>query len=74
VGAFTIATVNWRLHAWIAKMNDIPLAEVRERISLWAMNIFVGVLCAFVLGLMMVSMRTSCRENAKDAGPNGTAA
>jgi hypothetical protein len=49
--------VNWRLHAWIAKMTDISLAKTYELIPLWAVNVLAGVLCGFVLALVAVTVR-----------------
>ncbi len=63
IGLFTIAMANWRMYAWIAAMNGITPAQARERIPLWAMNVFVGVICAFVVVLMIVSMRRPPQED-----------
>jgi len=74
ISLFTIAMTNWRMHGWIAAMTDLSVAQVRERIPLWAMNVFVGVICVFVVALMIVTMRASSQDSTENVGPKNDTA
>jgi hypothetical protein len=53
----TLVMVNWRLYGWLAATGNLTVAEARERIPLWTMNLFTVVLCALMAGMVFVTFR-----------------
>jgi RNA polymerase sigma factor (sigma-70 family) len=56
LGLFTLAMVNWRFHAWIAATGGMSLAQARERIPRWTLNLFTCVLFVLIAGTIVASL------------------
>jgi RNA polymerase sigma factor (sigma-70 family) len=73
IAAFTMIMVNWRLRLWMAAASHITVAQTYERIPTWAMNVFAGVICGFMLVLVWATMRSAPSPLAGEGRGEGEA-
>ena len=56
LGVLTFMMVNWRFQMWLAATQGISVEEARRRAPLWAMNLLLIIIWAFISSLMWATM------------------
>jgi len=56
IGLFTFLMVNWRFQLWLAASRGISIEEAKRRAPLWAMNMLLTIIWAFISSLMWATI------------------
>jgi hypothetical protein len=56
LGLFTFLMVNWRFQMWLAATRGISIEEAKRRAPLWAMNLLLTIIWAFISSLMWATL------------------
>jgi RNA polymerase sigma factor (sigma-70 family) len=57
LGAIYFVMLNWRMHLWIAVQEHVPIAQVRQRIPYWTINLLLIVIWTAIMASMTATMR-----------------
>jgi len=63
IGLLTFIMLNWRFYGWVAAMSGISAQVARQRMPLWTLNIFMGVIFAVMMATAWGSMRRGERSS-----------
>ena len=56
IGLVTFLMVNWRFQMWLAASRGISIDEAKRVAPLWAMNLLLTIIWAFISSLMWATM------------------